>query len=55
MKELDENASLQEVITKINEIIKYINGNSVPIMFDEKNIPLDIRDYLIENGGMIKS
>lgn len=54
MKILDENSSLTDVILKINEIIAYINGCDLPLVFDENNIPSDIREYLLKNGGMIK-
>lgn len=51
MELLDKNASLEQIIDKINEIISK-NGTKV-IEFNEETLNADVKSYFDTNGGML--
>lgn len=51
MELLDKNASLEQIIDKINEIIS--KNDTKVIEFNEKTLNADVKSYFDTNGGML--
>lgn len=53
VEKLQKNANLDEIISKINEIVEKFNKPDV-LDFDASTIPSEVRTYFDTTGGMVK-